>query len=339
MRTRPPRTAALIPARSRRAAASGTSTNTIAESPGSSPRPARKRFASSRSCAWIALDADLLEQRERGCGADPAVPGGRGVEPAGIGCEPQRPAEVRRVHVLAGEPAGGGRDDLGEPLRRDRHVRGAARREQPLVARHDDDVEAVPVEREPAAGLGCVDERQRAVGLGRRGDRGEVGHLAGRHLHGAERDDVGRASIAPASSAAGTVRTVTPRCAWTRNGKSVEVNSTSGASTRDPSGSDEATRPTSPETVAPTATVDGGDADEPRERPPRRLGRVAPLLPARPARAPVVERRLERIPGRPRRQPEARGVEVRPGRLPELLRGGDRRRHDRHPRTSGSRPH
>ncbi len=64
-------------------------------------------------------------------------------------------------------------------------------------------------------------------------------------------------STAPASSAAGTVCTVMPRRASTRNGNSVEVNSISGARTREPSGSEDATSPTSPETVAPTATVDG----------------------------------------------------------------------------------
>ncbi len=46
------------------------------------------------------------------------------------------------------------------------------------------------------------------------------------------------------------------------------MNSISGARTRDPSGSEEATSPTSPETVAPTATVDGSTpisrANDPR---------------------------------------------------------------------------
>ena len=165
------------------------------------------------------------------------------------------------------------------------------------------------------------------MGLRCSGDRFEVGHLAGRHLHGAERDDVGRGVDRLGEIGGGTVRTITPRSAWTRNGKSVEVNSTSGARTRDPSGSDEATRPTSPETVAPTATVDGGTPTSRANDARAASVDVAPLLPARPARAPVVERRLKRIPGRPRRQPEARGVQVRPGGLPEPLHGGDRGRH------------
>ena len=40
-------------------------------------------------------DADLLEQSKRGCGADPAMPGGRGVEPARIPGEAQRRAGER----------------------------------------------------------------------------------------------------------------------------------------------------------------------------------------------------------------------------------------------------
>ena len=63
------------------------------------------------------------------------------------------------------------------------------------------------------------------------------------------------APTASARSAGGTVRTVArPSSCATRKGKSVDVNSTSGATTRAPAGSDAATRPTSPETVAPTAT-------------------------------------------------------------------------------------
>lgn len=63
------------------------------------------------------------------------------------------------------------------------------------------------------------------------------------------------ASIASARRAAGTVSTVTARCScWTRNGNSVEVNSSSGTMTRAPSGTEAATSPTKPETVAPIAT-------------------------------------------------------------------------------------
>jgi hypothetical protein len=65
------------------------------------------------------------------------------------------------------------------------------------------------------------------------------------------------ASIAPASSAAATSRTSTPRRSWTMNGNSSEAKSTSGASTRAPSGIDAATSPMSSDTVAPIATVSG----------------------------------------------------------------------------------
>ena len=67
------------------------------------------------------------------------------------------------------------------------------------------------------------------------------------------------ASIASARRAAGTVATVTSRCScWTRNGNSVEVNSSSGTITRAPSGSEAATSPTKPDTVAPIATRAAG---------------------------------------------------------------------------------
>ena len=67
-----------------------------------------------------------------------------------------------------------------------------------------------------------------------------------------------RPSIASASRSSGTVSTSTPRCACARNGKSSEVKSISGATTRAPSGIAAATWPTSPETVAPVATRSGG---------------------------------------------------------------------------------
>jgi hypothetical protein len=54
VRSRPPRTAATMPARSSRSAPPARSAQTIALSPGSSPMPARKRFANATSCAWVA---------------------------------------------------------------------------------------------------------------------------------------------------------------------------------------------------------------------------------------------------------------------------------------------
>ena len=84
----------MIPARASFSVASGKSEETIAESLGSSPSPARKRLASARSCAWIASHTDLVEQLQRGLGPDPAEPRGRGVEAARAVAEPQRRAEL-----------------------------------------------------------------------------------------------------------------------------------------------------------------------------------------------------------------------------------------------------
>ena len=53
-----------------------------------------------------------------------------------------------------------------------------------------DDVEPARVEWQPADRLRRVDDGHRAVLGGGGRDRVEVGDLAGRHLHGAERDDV-----------------------------------------------------------------------------------------------------------------------------------------------------
>ncbi len=60
------------------------------------------------------------------------------------------------------------------------------------------------------------------------------------------------AATASASSATGTVRTSSRL--WTSSGNSIEVNSTSGTTTRAPSGSAVTTEPTSSDTVEPTAT-------------------------------------------------------------------------------------
>ena len=62
---------------------------------------------------------------------------------------------------------------------------------QPLVAGADHGVETGGVERQPAARLAGVHDRQRAVMARGRRHRVEVGHRAGAHLHGAEGHDVG----------------------------------------------------------------------------------------------------------------------------------------------------
>ena len=92
-----------------------------------------------------------------------------------------------------------------------------------------------------------------------------------------------RSSIASASRAGGTVVTSSP--GWTRNGKRVDVNSISGITTRLPAGSEAATRPTRPETVAPIATRPGSVFDE-LARTAARAPSVASLQPSQLVRPP-----------------------------------------------------
>ena len=64
------------------------------------------------------------------------------------------------------------------------------------------------------------------------------------------------------------------------------------------------------------------DADEPGERGASLLSGDAPVLPARASGAPVLEGRLERIPGGSWRQSVRRGVQVRTRRRPQRLNSG-----------------
>ena len=68
------------------------------------------------------------------------------------------------------------------------------------------------------------------------------------------------------------------------------------------------------------------NADETREGRTRRFRRFAPVLPARAPTAPVVERTLQRIPRRPRRQAVRRGVQVDTRGRPERPGVGQRER-------------
>ena len=70
-------------ARSSFSAAPSTSQKTIAESLGSSPSPARKRFARATSWSLIASTPICLDHGERRRGRDPHEPGRRRVEPPG----------------------------------------------------------------------------------------------------------------------------------------------------------------------------------------------------------------------------------------------------------------
>ena len=106
--------------------------------------------------------------------------------------------------------------------------------------------------------LRCVDDRHRVVLDGRSCDGVEIRDLARRHLHGTERDNVHVRPDLPRQLGCGDQRVRTPRCSCTRNGKSSDVNSTSGASTREPSGIEAATSPTSVDTFGPMATLSTG---------------------------------------------------------------------------------
>ena len=63
--------------------------------------------------------------------------------------------------------------------------------------------------------------------------------------------------ISSANDSTGTCRTVTPRSACARNGKTTEAKSPSTVRTSAPSGTLAATRPTSTDACEPTATHDG----------------------------------------------------------------------------------
>ena len=194
------------------------------------------------------------------------------------------------MRVLARPPARRRGHDALEDIGAHGHERRAARGHQPLVGVADDDVEARGVDRQPAARLRGVDERERAVLRRGRGDRVEVGHLAGRHLHRAERDDVrSRSRSRSASSAAGRgarrPRALLDEEREQHRGE-LDVGGEHARAVRDRRGDE----PTSSETVAPIATVSAATPTSARERRPRALGRVAPVLPARAPAAPVLER-------------------------------------------------
>ena len=171
-------------------AASSASQKTIAESPGSSPRPARKRFARATSCSLIASTPISSITARAGAVADPHEPRRRGIETPGARGEPEGRAEERLERILARVPPCRLGRDVREELGTDRHERGPARRHHPLVGVSYDHVEAARLERQPADRLRRIHDRQHVV-IGRsRGDRVEVRDLARGHLHRAEGDDV-----------------------------------------------------------------------------------------------------------------------------------------------------
>ena len=271
------------------------------------------------------LDADREQRLERRRRGDPVEPGRRRIQPPGGVGDPERSAVVRPVRVVSGVPAGEQRlGPVEQPLRR-RHERRAARGEQPLVARADERVEARRVEREPAAGLGRVDDRQRLVRGGRPEHGVDVGDRSVRRLDGAEGHDVRQLVHRVGEPVERDRHHVEPLLvhqereqqggeidlrhdhagAVGHRGRDYADEGRDGRSRRHPL---------------------GWHADQPAEQLACPVGRLVPVLPARPAVPPVVERDLERVERRPRRQPVARGVEIGTGRRPELAGGPDRER-------------
>ena len=142
-RSRPPRAARGRPA---------TSAETIAESDGSSPRPGAEAVREPDVVRVDRLDADRVDELQRGLRADPREPRRRAVEAARgrrRGAAAGRSTR-RATSSPANQPAAAGTIAL-EALGPHGHERGAARRHQPLVGVADDDVEARRVERQPAA--------------------------------------------------------------------------------------------------------------------------------------------------------------------------------------------
>ena len=255
------------------------------------------------------------------------MPRGRRVEPASVRREPERRPEVGGVDVFAGVPPGGRWDDLRKTCLGDRHVRSPARREQPLVAGSDDEVGVYPLERKPPAGLCRIDQRHCTVGAGRGRDRGDVGDLSGRHLDRAEGNDVDglvdrlgecRGRHEPHRDASVLVNEEREERRRELDVRHENVR---------PGGKRRCDEPYEPGHRRPDRHRGRLEPDQPRERRASRLGRLAPVLPARAAGAPVVERRLHLVPGGPRRQAEAGGVEVRPRGLPQVMGVADRERH------------
>ena len=126
----------------------------------------------------------------------------------------------------------------------------------------------VGVERQPADGLGGVDVGQAAVARGGRRERVEAaGHDAGRRpiARRSPPRDRRRARSRRRGRPAAPSRTMTPRSACARNGKSTDVKSSSAPSTRAPSGSAAAMSAPNVDTWLPMATRAGVRADEPGE--------------------------------------------------------------------------
>ena len=87
------------------------SQNTIAELLGSSPSPARKRFASARSCSWIASTPTRSITSSAAAVATHMNQAGEVSSRRALVGEAKRPAEERLQRILSRVPAGGMRND------------------------------------------------------------------------------------------------------------------------------------------------------------------------------------------------------------------------------------
>ena len=145
----------------------------------------------------------------------------------------------------------------------------------------------------------------------------KVHELARRHLHGARDDDVDRIVDGRYEAVERDGRHLDAARLLDKEGKEVggelDLRHEHMRSVRQRSGH-EADQPRHRSTDGDEL---GLDADQPGKRPPGTLGRLAPTLPARPTALPVGQRFLERVPGRLRREAEARRVQIDTGRAPE----------------------
>ena len=269
------------------------------------------------------LDSDVEERLERGLGADPGEPGRRRVERARVGGEVHRRPVVARVRVVAGVPARVRRPYPRPQLRPDVHERRAARRAEPLVAvRRDASARLASNGSQPQPWMASITTSASCA---------RAASITASRSSTSPEDDWTRlaattsvrSSISSARRSSGTTRVSTPRSACAMNGNMSEAKSPSGTRTRAPSGTVAATSPMSAETAGPVDDVLGGHVDHAGAERPRAVGRLVPVLVARAAVVPVLERRLDSVPGRLRRQAVRRRVEVRPRRAPELLGLGE----------------
>ena len=232
--------------------------------------------------------------------------------------------------VVAAEAIGGG-EPVGRDGRRlleravgEREERGAARRHEPLVGGAGDGVEPGAIDGKPAGRLRRVHDRERPVNGGCGGDAFEIGDRAVSGLHGAEGDDVGLGVDGvgkPVKRRRPDVEALPLHEKRPLERREIDLWHEHRRAVGNACGNEgDEVR----EARARRHTL-GGHADELSEELARAVGRVAPVLPARPSMPPFGERLLERVERGGGRETERRGVEVRPLRLPQAPHFVDRR--------------